>query len=441
MHGVFRIAAITKNSAAAAQRAVSNGFHTSSVQAAVTKFGMPAMSPTMTEGTIIKWKKKEGEEVAAGDVILEVETDKAQIDVEAADDGIFAKILVQEGERVPVNTTIALLAEEGDDISNIEIPADEPKEAAPAEEKSEAAPAAPAAPTPTEPIDHHDIDTSKLKKPLSPAVLSLLLKHGVKDVSSIKPTGPNGRLLKGDVLGHLGLINYKAPPPFAKTAAPPRDQIVFAKPAAKADAKKAAAPAIPMFISKSVAVDNLFNLRSVINSTYGSNLTLDEFFAKAAARALRDLNKPSTSSSSTAGVVHNGSGASSVSDTFSGARYNIFNLAPAKYDFISDSYESAKPYTLTVSSSKKVGGSTTAESYEDLLDFLGGAKPSAKAKSVHMASADNLFLQPAQKSAYNTVELKLEGGEKKGQVLNDAKASVFLDRMEYYVQHPEELVA
>ena len=121
--------------------------------------------------------------------------------------------------------------------------------------------------------------------------------------------------------------------------------------------------------------------------------------------------------------------------------FSIFNLAPAKYDFISDAYESAKPYTLTVSSSKKVGGSAKAESYEDLLDFLGGAKPAAKAKTVHMASADNLFLNPAQKSAYHTVELKLEGGEKKGQVLNDAKASVFLDRMEYYVQHPEELVA
>jgi len=138
---------------------------------------------------------------------------------------------VGEGERVPVNTTIALLAEEGEDISNLEIPADEPKEAAVAEEKKaeEASPATSAAPTPSEPIDHHDIDTSKLKKPLSPAVLSLLLKHGVKDVSSIKPTGPGGRLLKGDVLGHLGLINYKAPPPFANTAAPPRDQIVFAK--------------------------------------------------------------------------------------------------------------------------------------------------------------------------------------------------------------------
>jgi pyruvate/2-oxoglutarate dehydrogenase complex dihydrolipoamide acyltransferase (E2) component len=112
-----------------------------------------------------------------------------------------------------------LLAEEGDDLSNIEIPKDEPAQAAPVEEKKAEEKPATAPATPVEPIDHHDLDTSKVQKPLSPAVLSLLLK----------PTGPGGRLLKGDVLGHLGLINYKAPPPFAKTAAPPRDQIVFAK--------------------------------------------------------------------------------------------------------------------------------------------------------------------------------------------------------------------
>ncbi|GAB5586225.1 pyridoxine biosynthesis protein [Umbelopsis nana] len=415
MHGVFRFTAITKASVATAQRAISNG-----------------------------------EEVAAGDVLLEVETDKAQIDVEAAEDGIVAKILVGEGERVPVNTTIALLAEEGDDLSNIEIPADEPKEAAPAEEKkAEEAPAAPAVSTPSEPIDHHDIDTSKLKKPLSPAVLSLLLKHGIKDISNIKPTGPGGRLLKGDVLGHLGLIDYKAPPPFANTAAPPRDQIVFAKPlkpVAKPDAKAEAAekPAIPMFISKSVTVDNLFNLRNTINATHSTDLTLDEFFAKAAARALRDVAKPSANGPRTStGVVYDQSSSPSFSNVFSGAKYNIFNLAPASYDFISNSYESSKPYTLTIGSSKQVGGSAaSSESYEDLLDFLGGAKSVAKPKAVKMAAGDDLYLSPAKKSsAYHTVELKLEGGDKKGQVLNDAKATVFLDRMEYYVQHPEELVA
>lgn len=122
---------------------------------------------------------------------------------------------------------------------------------------------------------------------------------------------------------------------------------------------------------------------------------------------------------------------------------SIFNLAPANYDFISNSYESSKPYTLTIGSSKQVGGSAaSSESYEDLLDFLGGAKSVAKPKAVKMAAGDDLYLSPAKKSsAYHTVELKLEGGDKKGQVLNDAKATVFLDRMEYYVQHPEELVA
>ncbi|KAG2181099.1 hypothetical protein INT43_008681 [Umbelopsis isabellina] len=442
---MLRFTVIRKATAASAQRATSNGFHSSSVQAAISKFGMPAMSPTMTEGTIIKWKKKEGDEVAAGDIILEVETDKAQIDVDAADDGILAKILVQEGERVPVNTTIALLAEEGDDLSNIEIPKDEPAQAAPAEvKKAEEKPAAAPA-TPVEPIDHHDLDTSKLEKPLSPAVLSLLLKHGVKDASQIKPTGPNGRLLKGDVLGHLGLINYKAPPPFAKTAAPPRDQIVFAKPAAKEGAKAKAAeqPAIPMYISKSVAVDNLFNLRNSINATHNSDLTLDEFFAKAAARALRDVAKPSTAGPRSSGVVPSHSLGNTFSTSYKGGKFNIFNLAPPNYDFISNTYEPSKPYSLTISSSKKIGSSSqNTGNYVDLLDFLGGSRSVSQPKAVKMAASDDLYLSPAKTSSgFHSVELKLEGGEKKGQVLNDAKASVFLDRVEYYIQHPEELVA
>jgi hypothetical protein len=98
---------------------------------------------------------------------------------------------------------------------------------------------------------------------------------------------------------------------------------------------------------------------------------------------------------------------------------------------------------LTISSSKKIAGSSTSsESYEDLLDFLGGAKSVEKPKTVHMASGDDLYLSPVKKSsAYHTVELKLEGGEKKGQVLNDSKASFFLNRVEHYVQHPEELIA
>lgn len=70
------------------------GFHTSATRAAISRFNLPAMSPTMTEGTIHKWMLKEGDSFAAGDVLLELETDKAQIDVEASEDGILAKIIV-----------------------------------------------------------------------------------------------------------------------------------------------------------------------------------------------------------------------------------------------------------------------------------------------------------------------------------------------------------
>lgn len=78
-------------------------------------------------------------------------------------------------------------------------------------------------------MDHHELDTSKLKKPLSPAVLSLVLKHHIKDLDAIKASGPGGRILKGDVLAHLGLIPYKPCPPFRTSIAPPREEIVFAK--------------------------------------------------------------------------------------------------------------------------------------------------------------------------------------------------------------------
>lgn len=95
------------------------------VRYASSVFRMPAMSPTMTEGGIANWKKAEGEAFAAGDVLLEIETDKATIDVEAQDDGVMGKILTQAGEnKVPVGQVIAILAEEGDDLASIEVPSD-----------------------------------------------------------------------------------------------------------------------------------------------------------------------------------------------------------------------------------------------------------------------------------------------------------------------------
>ena len=82
---------------------------------------MPALSPTMTEGTLAKWHVKEGDEVTSGDVLAEIETDKATMEVEAIDEGIVGKLFVAEGaEGVPVNQVIAVLLEEGEDASAID---------------------------------------------------------------------------------------------------------------------------------------------------------------------------------------------------------------------------------------------------------------------------------------------------------------------------------
>ncbi len=88
---------------------------------------MPALSPTMEEGTLAKWLKKEGDKVSSGDVIAEIETDKATMEVEAVDEGVLAKILVPEGtEGVKVNAVIAMLAEEGEEAGDVEVPASPP---------------------------------------------------------------------------------------------------------------------------------------------------------------------------------------------------------------------------------------------------------------------------------------------------------------------------
>src|SRR5690349_3163053 len=104
-----------------------------------TSILMPALSPTMTEGTLSRWLKKEGENVRAGDVIAEIETDKATMEVEAVDEGVLGKILVADGtEGVKVNEPIAILVDQGEAV-----PASAPPAAAP---KPAAAPAPAAAP-------------------------------------------------------------------------------------------------------------------------------------------------------------------------------------------------------------------------------------------------------------------------------------------------------
>ncbi|KAM0750278.1 single hybrid motif-containing protein [Meredithblackwellia eburnea MCA 4105] len=188
----------------------SRSLHQSSQHHAVTSFAMPAMSPTMTEGTLQEWKLKQGDKFAAGDVLLSIETDKATIDVEAQDDGVMGKIIVENGTSgVQVGSIIALLAEEGDDISNLEVPsssASASTSAAPSEPTPSPTPSPSPSPSPPAPKPSTSHGHPTHSRPLLPSVLRLLTIHGITDTSSIKPTGFKGGLTKGDVLAFVGEI-------------------------------------------------------------------------------------------------------------------------------------------------------------------------------------------------------------------------------------------
>ncbi|MEK9211696.1 pyruvate dehydrogenase complex dihydrolipoamide acetyltransferase [Sphingomonas sp. 2378] len=197
---------------------------------------MPALSPTMEEGTLAKWLVKEGDTVKSGDIMAEIETDKATMEFEAVDEGVIAKILVSEGsDNVKVGTVIAILAEEGEDASSVQAPT-----------KSETP--APAKPMPTDPTDPNK--TGSEAKPAertieqaedhgkpadsgskagngraiaSPLARRIASQKGL-DLSALTGSGPNGRIVKADV--------ENAQPGQAKSA-----------PAASAPAETASAPA------------------------------------------------------------------------------------------------------------------------------------------------------------------------------------------------------
>jgi pyruvate dehydrogenase E2 component (dihydrolipoamide acetyltransferase) len=170
---------------------------------------MPALSPTMTEGKLAKWAKKEGEKISSGDVIAEIETDKATMEVEAVDEGTLGKILVPEGtEGVAVNAPIALLLEEGEDASALqgadggtppaaaakqEAKAPPPEPPKPAERVPTGAPGA-AAPAPT-PGQKADGGGRIFASPLA----KRLAKEAGLDLSRIEGSGPHGRIIKADV--------------------------------------------------------------------------------------------------------------------------------------------------------------------------------------------------------------------------------------------------
>ncbi|KDP95623.1 branched-chain alpha-keto acid dehydrogenase subunit E2 [Brevundimonas sp. EAKA] len=275
----------------------------------MTDILMPALSPTMEEGVLAKWHVKVGDVVSAGDVIAEIETDKATMEVEAVDEGEITDILVAEGtEGVKVNTPIARLKDEGGAAA----PQKSEKPAAKAEETPKAAPAAveapkasaPVAPAPAAPkSDNGDRIFS------SPLARRIAAQNGV-DLKSIKGTGPHGRIVKRDV---EAAGKGAAQPAAATTAAAaisgiaPRQVQSLAQmgiPDGSYDLipldgmKKAVArrmvdsiqnvPHFPLFID--CEIDQLMAVRAKVNKMLepqGIKVSVNDFIIKAAALALK----------------------------------------------------------------------------------------------------------------------------------------------------------
>jgi len=261
---------------------------------------MPALSPTMTEGNIAKWQVKEGEKFSAGDVLLEIETDKATMDVEAQEDGILMKVMQGDGTKaIKVGTRIAVIAEEGDDISALQIPAEEnPQSQAEAEPvKSEQSHAAedsqPAVPTSSTPNTTSKFNGKAPRRvfPMLPSVLHLLKENGLDEsaISNVTPTGPNGRILKGDVLAFLGKIDAKTPSDvstrFETASHLDLSNIKVAKAPEPKKTGKAAAPVPEQPKISTVKVSVSVEAVSALQRTLNKKLTLDVPFSSFVFRA------------------------------------------------------------------------------------------------------------------------------------------------------------
>ncbi len=293
-----------------------------------TNILMPALSPTMTEGTLARWLKKEGERIKAGDVIAEIETDKATMEVEAVDEGILGRILVGDGtEGVKVNDPIAVLVEEGEAVpaagaaASQSVSPSQPAalaavgqaggKVAGAAEQPVAMPAAPAAPRPNGHAAAPGGEGDRIIA--SPLARRMALQAGL-DLAGLAGSGPNGRIVKADVEAALARGPAPAPPAAPEPAPAPAPPPAAAKPPAAPPAGIAPHTPVPnstvrkviarrltdskqsiphFYVTMDLHIDALLKLRADLNAKSPKEgagafrLSVNDLVIKAAAATLR----------------------------------------------------------------------------------------------------------------------------------------------------------
>ncbi|WP_342225893.1 pyruvate dehydrogenase complex dihydrolipoamide acetyltransferase [Rickettsia endosymbiont of Urophora cardui] len=258
------------------------------------KLLMPALSPTMTEGNLARWLKKEGDKINPGEVIAEIETDKATMEVEAVDEGILAKIIIPQGsQNVPVNSLIAVLIEEGEELSGIEEFIAKNNSNSPKKEEI-SKPAETIAP---QNVKEENIttasDQNNIKVFASPLAKRLTKIQNVR-LKEIKGSGPHGRIIKQDVLSHKGgskaLSNKIVSRNSEEYRLAPNNNIrkIIAK---RLLESKQTVP--HFYLSIECNVDKLLDIREDINKSFGDDksakISVNDFIILAAAKALQEV--------------------------------------------------------------------------------------------------------------------------------------------------------
>ena len=282
-----------------------------------TELKMPALSPTMEEGTLAKWLVKEGDEVKSGDILAEIETDKATMEFEAVDEGKIAKILVPEGtDGVKVGAPIAILAGEGEDISAAApkadtAPVEAPKAAAPAP-KADATPKSAPVQAPVEtpaasaqPAAAPRSDGDRVKA--SPLARRLAQAQNI-DLNSLQGTGPGGRIVRADIDAAAGKAPAAAPAGAPVASVPgthavlpgPMEQAIPHEAIKLSNIRKTIArrlteskQQIPhIYLTVDIQLDALLKLRGELNAgleSRGVKLSVNDLLIKALAQALIEV--------------------------------------------------------------------------------------------------------------------------------------------------------
>ncbi len=277
-----------------------------------TNILMPALSPTMTEGTLTRWLKKEGEAIKAGDVIAEIETDKATMEVEAVDEGVLGKILVEDGtENVAVNAPIAVLVDEGEAVPTEAPAAPAPKPPAAAKPDAPEPAAAKPEPQAARPAPMANGQAPSGERIFASPLARRMAKQAGIDLSGLKGSGPNGRIVRADIqAAQAGGAPSTARAPTSAPAAAPLGkataQVIGAphklvphstmrKVIAKRLSESTAT--IPHFyVSMDIEIDALIALMSQLNGKAPPKdapgaylITINDMVIKAAAATLRKV--------------------------------------------------------------------------------------------------------------------------------------------------------